>query len=633
MEHAIMPTTEQTTQSTAQADRAMPAASAATCLVQRKCACGAAAGITDSCADCRTKNLGLGRVSVQNTFSGNVQRRLAVSQPHDLDEQEADRVAEEVMQRPARTGKELDSPKISPPAIQRLCAGCEDEELQRQAEHEEEEEEEQFLQGKGESGPIGEVSAEQTAQVENMKSGGEPLPPSSLNFFEQRFGHNFGSVRVHSDDRAAQSASALHALAYTTGQHIVFGAGHYSPDTVSGQKLLAHELTHVIQQGAGQKLRRQEDEQAEQEKNSEPTGLIYPDRELPPGLSLGLPGSAPEAGEEEPSAPEEEATVSRLPSSDSQTDASPEEQAISESPYPTGMSPVQLRSEFGSGQGLDPGVRASYESRYGHSLGHVRVHTDRQANLLCERFGAEAFTYDNHIAFREKAFSPNTPTGEKILRHELTHVLRSPVSQAGIFRIPAACTTNCPAASAPAFTPFANTGVNCYGYARSVPPSGFLDPGQTAGTAEFTRQRAVRSNPTPAASDLTGILPYFTPAGVKTNVEADLGSQISSDCTKCCFDTKRKIIAVSADPATGFARIMRGGVFVAWLPMVSSSSVWDYHWYRKDADRSWSHKHGGSPAQRHDESGTVPICNPCTADRNFTPASVNYNNVVGSWCV
>src|SRR5262249_38477860 len=194
-----------------------------------------------------------------------------------------------------------------------------------------------------------------------------------------------------------------------------------------------------VQQGCGQEIRREQDTES-QESESEPSGLIFPDMELPPGLSLGLPGAATEAateeGEPELSAPSEEALVSRSASSDSATTASPEQQAISESPYPTGMSPEQLHSEFGSGEGLDHGVRASFESRYGHSLAHVRVHTDRQANSLCERFGAEAFAYNNHIAFRKGAYSPHSRAGEKILRHELTHVLRSPVSPSAIFRVP-----------------------------------------------------------------------------------------------------------------------------------------------------------------------------------------------------
>jgi hypothetical protein len=65
-----------------------------------------------------------------------------------------------------------------------------------------------------------------------------------------RFGHDFGNVRIHTDAQAAESAHAVNALAFTVGNHVVLGAGQYSPQTRAGRELLAHELTHVVQQGA-----------------------------------------------------------------------------------------------------------------------------------------------------------------------------------------------------------------------------------------------------------------------------------------------------------------------------------------------------------------------------------------------
>jgi hypothetical protein len=78
---------------------------------------------------------------------------------------------------------------------------------------------------------------------------GQPLDSDARADFERRFGHDFSGVRIHTDPLAAQSAQALNALAYTVGQKIVFGPGKYAPTTPQGQHLLAHELTHVIQQG------------------------------------------------------------------------------------------------------------------------------------------------------------------------------------------------------------------------------------------------------------------------------------------------------------------------------------------------------------------------------------------------
>jgi hypothetical protein len=77
---------------------------------------------------------------------------------------------------------------------------------------------------------------------------GQALAPESRRFFEQGFGRDFGKVRIHADSEAAQSASANGARAFTQGTHIVFGAGAYAPDTPRGQRLLAHELAHTIQQ-------------------------------------------------------------------------------------------------------------------------------------------------------------------------------------------------------------------------------------------------------------------------------------------------------------------------------------------------------------------------------------------------
>ena len=84
---------------------------------------------------------------------------------------------------------------------------------------------------------------------EVLRSPGQPLDPTTRSFMEPRFGHDFGGVRVHKDAKAAESARAVNALAYVAGQNAVFGAGQYAPGSGTGQRLLAHELAHVVQQG------------------------------------------------------------------------------------------------------------------------------------------------------------------------------------------------------------------------------------------------------------------------------------------------------------------------------------------------------------------------------------------------
>jgi hypothetical protein len=83
---------------------------------------------------------------------------------------------------------------------------------------------------------------------EALRSPGQPLDGKTRAFFEPRFGHDFSHVRVHTGAQAAESAQAVNALAYTVGRNVVFDTRQYTPTTSAGQRLLAHELTHVVQQ-------------------------------------------------------------------------------------------------------------------------------------------------------------------------------------------------------------------------------------------------------------------------------------------------------------------------------------------------------------------------------------------------
>src|SRR5262249_50434629 len=92
-----------------------------------------------------------------------------------------------------------------------------------------------------------EVSEVPPIVYEVLNSPGKPLDTGLRAFMEPRFGHDFGNVRVHTDAKAAESAQAVNALAYTVGHKVVLGAGQFAPGTTTGQSLLAHELTHTIQ--------------------------------------------------------------------------------------------------------------------------------------------------------------------------------------------------------------------------------------------------------------------------------------------------------------------------------------------------------------------------------------------------
>lgn len=180
-----------------------------------------------------------GNLAVQQLFrSGHIQAKLAISQPGDPDEEEADRVAEQVMRK-----EEPVSIGSSPSAIQRKCAACESRGTTCPKC-----EEEQTIQHKENPGPAAHANPPAHSQIATLRGGGQPLPPSARAFFEPRFGQDFSGVRVHTDEQAAESALAMNALAYTVGSNVVFGAGQYAPGMARGRELLAHELTHVVQQ-------------------------------------------------------------------------------------------------------------------------------------------------------------------------------------------------------------------------------------------------------------------------------------------------------------------------------------------------------------------------------------------------
>lgn len=94
---------------------------------------------------------------------------------------------------------------------------------------------------------------------EVLRSPGQPLDAATRSFMEPRFGHDFSRVRVHNNAQAVESAGAVNALAYTAGQNVVFGKGQYAPSSPQGQKLLAHELAHVVQQNGYEKIARKLD--------------------------------------------------------------------------------------------------------------------------------------------------------------------------------------------------------------------------------------------------------------------------------------------------------------------------------------------------------------------------------------
>lgn len=129
--------------------------------------------------------------------------------------------------------------------------------MQRQAEEPEKEEEEEEKPIAAQELPTQTpyVSPGLDSRIQSLKGGGQSLPDSARSYFEPRIGYDFSQVRVHTDSQAAETARTVNAQAFTVGSEVVFVAGQFAPQTNEGRRLIAHELTHVVQQG-GQMLSR-----------------------------------------------------------------------------------------------------------------------------------------------------------------------------------------------------------------------------------------------------------------------------------------------------------------------------------------------------------------------------------------
>lgn len=180
-----------------------------------------------------------------------IQAKLKIGASNDKYEQEADRVAELVMQMPEpHLQRQEEDEEEEKDLIQMKPVGEQITPLvQRQAEEEEDDDDEKkIIQTKVASGQASEVTSNMQAQIAAMRGGGRPLPKSTRMFLETRFGTKFHRVRVHTNARAAAIARKFNARAFTVRNNIVFGAEQYNPVSALGRRLIAHELAHVIQQ-------------------------------------------------------------------------------------------------------------------------------------------------------------------------------------------------------------------------------------------------------------------------------------------------------------------------------------------------------------------------------------------------
>lgn len=211
-----------------------------------------------------------------------VQPKLTVGAPNDAYEQEADRVADHVLgmspQTAAGSGgtqavqrmdvhraeddkkqdaKGKDTPKKEGGKAGGKEAGGkdagkdkkkEDDKAKRKPILDDEKKDEEVQREAADDALVPEISPALEASLDAQSGGGEPLPDSLKEFFEPRMGADLSEVRIHTDQRAASAAAELEAQAFTCERDVYFGAGYFEPESTRGRWLLAHELTHTVQQ-------------------------------------------------------------------------------------------------------------------------------------------------------------------------------------------------------------------------------------------------------------------------------------------------------------------------------------------------------------------------------------------------
>ncbi len=308
-----------------------------------------------------------------------VSPKLTVAAADDPAERVADELAERVLSRP---GQNL-SPPMPPPStegesaskssqgeqVHRLCEACIDEEADP-------------VRTKSSLDASARDAMEAPEAVhEVLRSAGQPMSPSVRHVYEPRFGFDFSDVRVHSDEAAAASAEEIGALAYTAGSHVVFGRGQCLPETAAGERLMAHELAHVVQEGHA-------------------PGALH--------RKIGSPRVATADLEATMPAPPEEGPASKLTGDEARD----------------GRAAQLVENALSSpGKPLDATSRAFFEPRFGWDFKQVQVHSGTDAAASARALGARGYAVGQHVVLGEGQ-TPDGESGRRLMAHELAHTIQ-----------------------------------------------------------------------------------------------------------------------------------------------------------------------------------------------------------------
>jgi len=333
----------------------------------------------------------------KESLSRVVQAKMAVSSPSDPFEVEAEKVATDFVKRSYSSGGGPGGG--SDPSINRSTSSL----IARRASGD----------GLENSGAGLETSAEAAQKISRAAaSGGRPLDGATRSRFENGLGADLSAVKVHTGVQSDTLCRSLSADAFSTGRDVFFSSGTFNPGTKSGDHLLAHELTHVVQQGAAPTIARSKTPASA---GQAAEGSVF-------RLTVGKANDPSEDLADE-MADKAVASLHR-----SATRPGTIHRKAADSKDPLGGTQVgenverAINSQRGKGSSLGAREAEHFSSEYGTDLSGVRVHTDSTADELSRSLQATAFTTGSDVFFSKGSYQPGTSKGDHLIGHELAHV-------------------------------------------------------------------------------------------------------------------------------------------------------------------------------------------------------------------
>ena len=277
------------------------------------------------------------------------------------------------------------------------------------------------------------------AQVKQNMGGGTPLDTKTREYMEWRFGVSFEKVRVHTGPKADAMSKALFAHAFALGGEIAFQSNAYRPGTEEGDKLLAHELTHVVQAGLARPLSDEEHRALGGGKGAFKTTETAPAIAAKASLdTLAKSNSV--------SSPTDSFEIEADNTADLVTRFSRGEQARVRRQLAAADARVKREEEEAKkqsagakvdavlqagGRSLDGSVKGKLEALFGRSLDGVRIHDDHRAADAASAVQAHAFTVGKDVVFGSGEYKPGTAEGDSLIAHEVTHVVQNMEGRGG----------------------------------------------------------------------------------------------------------------------------------------------------------------------------------------------------------